>query len=186
MQTIEYRTNDKTGWGDGPWQDEPDKIQWLDEATGLPCLIVRNRVGALCGYVGVPRSHPAYGLDYGKVHDLFPDYDEDGALEVHGGLTFSNRCAHGPEEDSICHVVEPGEPDDVWWLGFDCAHGFDYCPAIWSGLREIEGPWQDEPVYNHEEALRSGEWAYHGLYKTAEYVKAEVEGLARQLTGLIS
>lgn len=65
MERIEYRNViDKSQWGDGPWQSEPDKIQWQDEATGLPCLIVRGPVGALCGYVGVPKTHPAYGLHY--------------------------------------------------------------------------------------------------------------------------
>ena len=46
METIDYRTVDKTTWGAGPWQDEPDKKQWRDE-TGFPCLIVRNNGGAL-------------------------------------------------------------------------------------------------------------------------------------------
>ena len=65
MERIEYRdVVDKSQWGDGPWQSEPDKIQWQDAATGLPCLIVRGPVGALCGYVGVPKTHPAYGLHY--------------------------------------------------------------------------------------------------------------------------
>ena len=49
MQRIEYRTIDKSQWGEGPWQDEPDKIQWQDEETGLPCLIVRGHMGFLCG-----------------------------------------------------------------------------------------------------------------------------------------
>ena len=57
METIEYRTMDKSVWGPGPWQNEPDKRQWQDEATGLPCLIVRNSMGALCGYVGVSEGH---------------------------------------------------------------------------------------------------------------------------------
>lgn len=63
MNTIEYTTIDKSTWGPGPWQDEPDKIQYVDEATGLPCLIVRNgkEIGALCGYVGVLPGHPLHG-----------------------------------------------------------------------------------------------------------------------------
>lgn len=61
METIEYRTVDKSKWGDGPWQDEPDKKQWRDPETGLPCLIVRGPGGALCGYVGVPANSPAFG-----------------------------------------------------------------------------------------------------------------------------
>lgn len=64
MKVIEETLMDKSAWGPGPWQDEPDKRQWADEATGLPCLIVRGPIGALCGYVGVPPDHPAYGLSY--------------------------------------------------------------------------------------------------------------------------
>lgn len=54
MERIEYRgVVDKSGWARGVWDSEPDKIQWQDAETGLPCLIVRGPVGALCGYVGV-------------------------------------------------------------------------------------------------------------------------------------
>lgn len=36
-------------------------------------------------------------------------------------------------EGGVCHVVEAGEPDDVWWFGFDCAHCDDFAPgANWS------------------------------------------------------
>lgn len=73
--------------GVGPWNNEPDKAQWVDDATGLDCLIVRNHGGALCGYVGVPEGHPAYGKDYDTVDVL-----------VHGGLTFASLCAEGVEE----------------------------------------------------------------------------------------
>ena len=41
----EYRTEDKAGWGEGPWQDEPDKVVWVDPATGLDCMAKRNRLG---------------------------------------------------------------------------------------------------------------------------------------------
>jgi hypothetical protein len=121
MQTMEERNVDKSAWGDGPWQNEPDKKQWVDEETGLPCLIVRNGHGALCGYVGVPNGHPWYGVSYDDVR-----VEGDEWPEVHGGLTFSDKCQEGGK---ICHKVEPGEPDDVWWLGFDCAHSGDMWPA---------------------------------------------------------
>lgn len=55
----------KESWGQGPWVSEPDKVQWLDEASGLPCLIVRGPMGALCGYVGVPEGHPFFKKKYG-------------------------------------------------------------------------------------------------------------------------
>ena len=129
MKTIEYRTIDKSGWGSGPWQTECDKRQWMDEATGLPCLIVRNEVlGFLCGYVGVARGHPLFEASY----------DDDGArdLEVHGGLTFADKCQPARAEDhGICHAVEPGEDDDVWWLGFDSGHALDLVPNTSSGYK---------------------------------------------------
>ena len=127
----------------GPWKGEPDKIQWQDPDTGLPCLMVRGPVGAWCGYVGVPRSHPAYGVHYDAVGDV----------DAHGGLTFAGPCQEN--RDGVCHVPDPGEPDDVWWLGFDCAHVGDRCPS----LRVTIG---DE-------------------YRDMVWVREEVTDLARQL-----
>lgn len=120
MQTIEYRFVDKSAWGHGPWQLEPDKRQWLDPQTGLPCIVRRSpALGFLCGYVGVPRSHPAYRKDCDAVD-----------VSVHGGLTFSDTCSGGDHD--ICHKVSPGEDDDVWWLGFDCGHFSDATPGMMS------------------------------------------------------
>jgi hypothetical protein len=156
MQRIEYRDMvDKSAWGDGPWQSEPDKIQWQDKATGLPCLIVRGPVGALCGYVGVAPGHPFHGKNY---HDV--------DVEIHGGLTFSDECCQRESGDagSICHVADEGEPDDVWWFGFDCAHAWDRCPVL--GGTEILG------LSRKEE------------YRTIDYVERQCRELARQLSEL--
>lgn len=88
METKEWRTIDKVTWGRGPWDDEPDKKQWLDEATGLPCLAVRaSALGHWCGYVGVPVGHPAYGKGYADLD-----------VTVHGGLTFADRCVRHDRE----------------------------------------------------------------------------------------
>lgn len=120
METIEYRTQDKSAWGNGPFQHEPDKKQWSDKETGYPCLIVRNPSGALCGYVGVSRTHPYYEKDCDQ-----PD------VSVHGGLTFADRCQEKQNDcEGICHKVAKGEDDDVWWFGFDCLHAGDSSPPI--------------------------------------------------------
>jgi hypothetical protein len=132
METIEYHTKDKSQWGKGPWLHEPDKKQWQDPATGLPCLIVRNNSGALCGYVGLPPGHKFYGWNYDDVDVPSP----------HGGLTYSDFCQHSAESHGICHRPGEGEPDTVWWLGFDCAHGGDYLPAA-SYRRSIPGSYRD-------------------------------------------
>ena len=142
-----YHTIDKSAWGDGPWQHEPDKIQ-LDLVHGFPALIKRNPSGALCGYVGVERTHPAYGKHYDNVD-----------VDIHGGLTFAAACSHGDEATSICHVPAPGTTDDIWWLGFDCAHAFDYSPA-----------------YGHHFTRLDDD-----VYRDVAYVTAEIERLALQL-----
>lgn len=162
MEAREYRTQDKTGWGPGPWQDEPDKMQFVDQATGLPCLIVRSpSSGSLCGYVGVPETHKAFELHY--------DAELVRGINVHGGLTFSNHCTKGgAEETHICHVPAPGESDNVWWFGFDCAHYRDICPGMVATLRSI-GIDQD----------RSDE-----TYRTINYVKRNIAKLALQLNDL--
>ena len=147
-------------WGPGPWDSEPDKLTWMDEATGLDCMALRNRLGAWCGYVGLGPEHPLHGLDY----------DEVSGVGVHGGLTFADRCDETgvvPMSQRICHVPEPGRPGDVWWLGFDCAHAWDVAPGLraWTERLVDHPPWPD--------------WSYRDL----AYVRSEVESLARQLAG---
>lgn len=160
METIEYRnpTVDKSTWGSGPWQDEPDKKQWLDARTGLPCLIVRNihGSGALCGYVGVPRTHPLYEKGY-----------DEADIEVHGGLTYADRCQEVQNHcEGICHKAPEGD-DDIWWSGFDCAHYRDLSPLLRHTLSKYPGCLPE---------IDMGE-----TYKTMAYVTAEVEKLALQL-----
>lgn len=102
-------------WGEGPWLDEPDYVEW--RLLGLPCLIVRHpEIGTLCGYVAVPPGHPLHGSTMGSV-----ELDD---LAVHGGITYAGPC-----NGHVCHVPFEGEPEDVLWLGFDAGHGGDYMPA---------------------------------------------------------
>lgn len=94
-QTQTYTTINKTLWGPGPWQSEPDKIVWRDEATGLTSMIRRaGSLGHLCGYVAVEPSHPLHGKQ-----DSITQENPDGSttylyleLQVHGGITFSGPC----------------------------------------------------------------------------------------------
>src|SRR5215471_8421807 len=109
----------KAEWGDGLWQGEDDRYEWRS-VHGLACLIVRGPGGALCGYVGVPASHPWHGRSYQEID-----------VSVHGGLTYSSGC-----QGHICHTPLEGEAE-VWWLGFDCAHCFDLAPAMAALLRQI-------------------------------------------------
>lgn len=120
--TREKEAMKKETWAEGEWQHEPDRKEWKDEKTGLDCMIIRNQMGALCGYVGVPEGHPAHGKGYNDVD-----------IDVHGGLTYAAEC-HG----HICHKTEGG--DHVWWFGFDCAHSRDLVPSFTSTIyKEIIG-----------------------------------------------
>lgn len=150
---------DRTGWAPGPWDGEPDHVEWRDPATGLPCLTHRNRFGTWCGYVGVPPGHPWHGKDY----DDEALYDVD----VHGGLTYADLCdPDAPPQEGICHVPEPGEPEDVWWLGFDCGHFMDQAPGLEAREREMTDPMP--PML--------------GLtYRTLGFVVDETTGLAGQV-----
>lgn len=212
----EYRdVVDKSDWERGEWDREPDKVQWVDEASGLDCLIVRGPHGALCGYVGVAESHPYFEVGYSQCAQKPPcgesycNHSPENHAEVHGGLTFSDHCHEAnpeaweqwrvrmreraadaekfPKGDSarafaetaqylndyggwaqyrqgrgICHVHEEGRPDNVWWLGFDCAH---------SG---------DKSDMGYPDHLRHG-FSHDETYRTIGYVKHEVERLAQQL-----
>ena len=142
----------KHEWGEGPWNNEPDREDF--RAHGLPCFVQRNNLGAWCGYVGVPPGHPMHGKDYNATNDL----------DVHGGVTYSAACAH-----SICHIPEPGEPDAVWWFGFDCAHAFDVVPGL--------NRWR--PPEREQFGSIVGEH-----YRDLGFVRAETERLAAQVAGL--
>lgn len=132
-----------------PWKSEPDRTEWTDLETGLSCLIVRGPLGALCGYVAVPPSHPLHGIDYNSDSTIH--------LDVHGGLTYSAMCS-----GHICHQPKAGEPADVWWFGFDCAHSGDYIPGY----------------ERHMDALP---FLRDGVYRDIAYVREECRRLASQL-----
>lgn len=142
----------KAEWGNGPWLNEPDKVQFPDEATGLACVARRAPGGHWCGYVGVAPGHPWYEKDYDAVD-----------VDVHGGLTYAALCAED-HELGVCHVPDPGEPDELWWFGFDCAHLYDLSPRHTAG--DLERGWSADPAE---------------IYRTLGYVKDECARLARQV-----
>ena len=169
MKTIEYKTRDRSEWGSGPWDNEPDKVQFIEPQTGLPALAVRNLSGNWCGYVGVDSSHPYYEKDfYDCLCDpACEDYWGDDcnkisyAIDVHGDVTFANRCNDSeefPVSERICHIVEPGESDDVWWIGFDTMHAWDLSPNMGSRYE-----------------------ASDQIYRSLSYVKNQISKMAVQL-----
>jgi hypothetical protein len=168
MEHKTWTTMDKAGWGDGPWTSEPDKEQWTDADTGYACLLKRNQAGALCGYVGVPEGHPWHGSGYWPGSDdgeLTPALRLLERVNVHGGLTYAAPCEEGPDGHTICHVPAPGEPEPLYWFGFDCNHGSDYAPGMASEFRRLGI------------TMPSG-LGLRASYRTVAYVKGECARLA--------
>jgi hypothetical protein len=135
---------DRSKWNPGPWDGEPDR--WEGEHEGFPILAVRNNLGAWCGYAAMPPGHPWHSKN------VFRDLDVD----VHGGLTYGNQC-----QGTICHVPKSGEPDDVFWLGFDCNHSGDISPEM-------------------EATMGHGYHEHYARYRDLGYVQDECRRLAEQ------
>jgi hypothetical protein len=95
---------------DKPWLTEPNKLEWVDTATGLSCLIMRNAYMLnLCGYVKVP------GISASNDSEGFE------GLDVHGGVTF---------QGSLIDTGAGNKLKEGYWVGFDCAHSMDLVPSM--------------------------------------------------------
>lgn len=125
------------------------------DCGGFPCVVVFQRLGHRCGYVGVDKTHELYHVDYQAVEDL----------DCHGGLTYSGG---------------PGYPvkGDYWWFGFDCAHygdlpDYELAAGYFPDDPEVkllkESPWRRFPTYDFEEI------------RSKEYVELECKKLTAQL-----
>jgi hypothetical protein len=156
---------DKSTWGDGPWLQEPDKAQWVDLSSDLPCLAVRQwTFGNWCGYVGIRPGHPYYR----KRWQTFRDTPSE-----HLAIKFSNFCARhdplpppdkftaelrsrlglpwyipAPERQSLRDIAvfhTADEHERIWWIGFDLGYPWGSIPAEDALLDKIRaGEWRKE------------------------------------------
>ena len=157
-------TIDRTPWGSGPWDTEPDREDFT--YAGFPCLLLRNPMGCWCGYVGVSREHPAFTVEYDHMDDL---------VVVHGGLTYSAFCT-----PPICHETPESpetqhEDDSVWWLGFDTAHAGDFIPIAPSLTRGLHSHPNSHPTLTD---------SLGDCYRTIDYCRDETRQLAEQLAAM--
>jgi len=148
------------------------------ESHGLPWVIIQLRDDDgprhMCGYVGVPSSHPWHSCDYGQAtpgavreaaeaacwdeamyaiqHATDYDLTPAGRAEVHGGLTWADRHPSCGEDERAS-----------WWFGFDAAHAGDLSSPNEHPRPEFGANW-------------------YATYKDAAYMRRECESLARQLS----
>jgi len=122
-----------------PWEDEPDHAEWIQEPSRYKCRIVRNKnTGSLCGYVGIPKEHRFWGINYDGDREL-----EDIADNVHGGLTYSQQG------------------DDGWWyFGFDTNHYDDFSPAIAEALIKNGLIERDLKYSNYYDCMNYKTWEF--------------------------
>lgn len=155
----------RTGWPKGVWDQEPDRVDFKT-ASGHAAIALRHPSGHWCGYVAVPPGHPAY------------ENAGENIVDVHGGINYASKCV-----GKVCHVPEPGEPADVFWLGFDFAHCQDEHPKA-----------NDEQWTRWAKDGRTAYWGpkatsldgqEKGVYRDLAYVRAECESVGRQLAAMV-
>ena len=87
---------------EGVWQEEPDYQHWVDEDTGLDCLIVRHpSSGHLCGYVGVPKDHSLFGIGYSDCslpEARVPNAEEIAQYNIESMQFYTEHLKYTPEK----------------------------------------------------------------------------------------
>jgi hypothetical protein len=186
----------KSEWGPGPWDGEPDRVFWVH--NGLVCMILRGPVGALCGYVGVPPGHPMFGLEDAALYDGPCAIDQP-----HGGITWTGELP-GDEVSFLCDLAVGGQPLELasyWYFGFDCGHAGDVSPELHKLKRQRRNAGDNEvalalqkagfdPRETADPMVTAGlEYAQSALfpsdtYKDIDYVLDEVSKLAVQIEGV--
>lgn len=158
------------------------------EYKGYRCVTIFHDGGFRCGYVGLPKGHPLYKMDYtgyldipkseienkevgnrGIIPLIFGAMDDnenvraDLYFNVHGSLTYSGGNGKYPVES------------DLWWLGFDCGHFGDG-----KDLDKIEELWGDEDYIQRSLEIER-EYYIDDPVRTLGYVQQECMNLVDQI-----
>ena len=123
---------------------------WSGEYLGFPVYARRNSMGFWCGYIGLPAGHPWSWL--ADPHNV----------AVHGGVSYG--------QNSLTDRAV-GDFSD-WYLGFDCGHHGDFIPSFVTAEPGVD------PLATATRLHATYDW--HIVYRTLEYVQAELRSLAEQ------
>lgn len=164
------------------------KVEKIFDHKGLKCVVIMHELGHRCGYVGIPKEHPLYGIRYDEKCKYLPMADlknepvgkrgifsilsmalsdEDKYVtpefyfDVHGSITYSGGDPNYPIKS------------DLWWFGFDCAH-CDDAPDL-EAAREYG--LMDDKTY----AVYLRNRLPNGTVRTLDYCIEECKRLAEQL-----
>jgi hypothetical protein len=162
--------HDRSTWGKGLWDGEPDREQWSDSMTGYPCLAIRCDLGMWAGYVGVYPEHPAFGQEIDDLPGVnFWCYtDEHHFIEPWPVDPNAVVNVDDPKE-SILQVVRM--PDYLWFFGFDFAHAGDIIPSVVVAMANVQRSLNRTAL----------DKAFKSTYKDLAYVKKTCETVAIEL-----
>ena len=122
------------------------------------CKVIFMPLGHRCGYVGVPKGHHMYGLDYEKYTD---------EIDCHGGLTYSGFLGE--------------ENKEYWYFGFDCAHfgdGIDIKSLKKYGFqREVD-------IIKKQELILGSLIELEETFKTQEFCEEQCHSIVEQIKQL--
>lgn len=116
-----------------------------------------NDLGYRCGYVGVPKGDPLYGMQYDD--EIFDSVD------AHGGLNFS---------DTRKFVT----PDDIWFFGFDCGHCGD---AVDKMTEEGKAHLNREPPSFYNFLLEGHVWTLDEVIAESESLSNQLANLSKTI-----
>lgn len=167
------------------------KLESHFEWVFLECVVIFTDMGHRCGYVGVKKDSPLYGLSYtdkinspqlsARLKEV--DIGKRGIIPVVCGRLEGDEISlnilfdvHGSLTYAAGNGKHPIEAEDTWWFGFDCGHAGDakdwdlfkqLFPKTAKHLWEIESKFPD--------LLKDGE------VRTKEYAEQECRNLAEQI-----
>jgi hypothetical protein len=126
------------------------------EATWQKVCERLNKPSILADAAQYPLGHTARWVR--KWAPVSTDYD-----------TWKTQVLH----ETICLEMEPGEPTDLWFFGFDCCHAWDIQPGMDAMMEQFgtKSPRLHLPGENV-------------AYRDLAFVEGEVAKLAKQLNGL--
>lgn len=141
---------DRSRWGRGAWDNEPDAARWLDEKSLFQCVISRCH-SYWCGYVIIPSSHFLYNIN---LYDIDTTH-----FKVHGGVSYSGK---GNFSTWKRFLSEASRAPNDWVIGFDCGHCDDMTP---------EDGYSQWKIKNYEDYLyRDIEYVKKEVTKLASYL----------------
>lgn len=148
---------------------------WITKAGLRAVVILVTDLGHRCGYVGLTKKHPLYGIPYNEesAYLKFPEKENIGkrgilavicsngkatpevVFDVHGSITYSGGRDY------------PVKSDGLWWFGFDCGHLGDGREASFHEISGLRNLYADDPI------------------RDTEFCVQECESLAQQLVDRI-